>query len=87
MNRFTYNAATLVTKYLLLPIYTRITVTGLENLPMSGPLIIASNHLNDTDPGTCAMRARVSARSVLVPMIVTAASAVVTGFSRNVASN
>ena len=58
MNRFVYNTATLVTKYLLLPLYTRITVTGLENLPMSGPLVIASNHLNDTDPGILCTRIR-----------------------------
>ena len=58
MNRFVYNAATLVTKYLLLPIYARITVVGLENLPMTGPLIIASNHLNDTDPGILCTRIR-----------------------------
>ena len=58
MNRFVYNAATIVTKYLLLPIYARITVVGLENLPMTGPLIIASNHLNDTDPGILCTRMR-----------------------------
>ncbi len=58
MNRFVYNAATIVTKYLLLPIYARITVVGLENLPMTGPLIIASNHLNDTDPGILCTRIR-----------------------------
>jgi 1-acyl-sn-glycerol-3-phosphate acyltransferase len=58
MNRFVYNAATIVTKYLLLPIYTRISVTGVEHIPMTGPLIIASNHLNDVDPGILCTRIR-----------------------------
>ena len=58
MNRFVYNAATVISKYVLLPIYTRITVVGLENLPMTGPLIIASNHLNDVDPGILCTRIR-----------------------------
>jgi 1-acyl-sn-glycerol-3-phosphate acyltransferase len=58
MNRFVYNAATIVTKYVLLPVYARITVVGLENLPMTGPLIIASNHLNDADPGILCTRIR-----------------------------
>lgn len=58
MNAFVYNAATLVSKYLLLPIYTRIKSTGLENVPPDGPLIIASNHLNDVDPGILCTRIR-----------------------------
>jgi len=58
MNRFVYNAATIISKYVLLPIYTRITVVGLENLPMTGPLIIAANHLNDVDPGILCTRIR-----------------------------
>ena len=37
-------------RYLLLPLYARITVSGLENVPATGPLIIAANHLNDGDP-------------------------------------
>jgi 1-acyl-sn-glycerol-3-phosphate acyltransferase len=39
-----------LTRYLILPLYTRIVVTGIENVPRSGPLVIASNHLNDGDP-------------------------------------
>jgi len=51
MNRFVYTTATLVSKYFLLPLYCRIEVRGLENVPPDGPLVIASNHLNDADPG------------------------------------
>jgi 1-acyl-sn-glycerol-3-phosphate acyltransferase len=51
-----YTVATRITQYLLLPLYTRIKVIGAENLPLTGPLIIASNHLNDTDPGILATR-------------------------------
>jgi 1-acyl-sn-glycerol-3-phosphate acyltransferase len=58
MNRFVYDTATFVTKNVLLPVYTRITVTGIENLPMTGPLVIASNHLNDADPGILCTRIR-----------------------------
>lgn len=53
---FVYRLATWVTKYLLLPLYARIEVRGLENVPMTGPLIIASNHLNDADPGILCTR-------------------------------
>ena len=41
----------LITRYLILPVYTRVTVVGLENVPRSGPLIVVANHLNDGDPG------------------------------------
>jgi 1-acyl-sn-glycerol-3-phosphate acyltransferase len=53
---FVYWLATNVTKVFLLPIYTRISVTGIENVPLTGPLIIASNHLNDADPGVICTR-------------------------------
>ena len=53
---FFYSLATNVTKYILLPLYTRITVVGAENVPADGPLIIASNHLNDADPGILSTR-------------------------------
>jgi len=56
MNRFVYTAATLVSKYVLLPLYARIEVRGLENVPLEGPLVIASNHLNDADPGILCTR-------------------------------
>jgi len=58
MNRFVYTTATLVSKYFLLPLYTRIEVRGLENVPPEGPLVIASNHLNDADPGIICTRIR-----------------------------
>jgi 1-acyl-sn-glycerol-3-phosphate acyltransferase len=53
---FVYWLATNVTKVVLLPIYTRVSVTGVENVPAEGPLIIASNHLNDADPGIICTR-------------------------------
>ncbi len=58
MNRFVYTTATLVSKYFLLPLYSRIEVRGLENVPSDGPLVIASNHLNDADPGIICTRIR-----------------------------
>jgi 1-acyl-sn-glycerol-3-phosphate acyltransferase len=58
MNRFVYDAATRVSKYVLLPLYTRIASRGLENVPVEGPLVIASNHLNDADPGILCTRIR-----------------------------
>ncbi len=56
MSPFVYHLATKVTKYFLLPLYTRIEVRGMENMPLSGPVIIASNHLNDADPGILCTR-------------------------------
>lgn len=56
MSPFVYNTATKVTKYFLLPLYTRIRVKGIENLPLTGPIILASNHLNDCDPGILCTR-------------------------------
>lgn len=58
MTRIVYWLATAVSQYILLPIYTRIKATGLENVPMTGPLIIVSNHLNDADPGVICTRIR-----------------------------
>jgi len=56
MSPFVYRVATGITKYVLLPLYTRIKVTGVENVPPTGPVIIASNHLNDADPGILSTR-------------------------------
>jgi 1-acyl-sn-glycerol-3-phosphate acyltransferase len=56
VNSFVYNTATEITRRVLLPLYTRIQVTGIENVPLQGPLIIASNHLNDADPGIICTR-------------------------------
>lgn len=46
-----YWLATWITWHLMLPFYARVTVKGIENVPATGPVIIASNHLNDADPG------------------------------------
>jgi 1-acyl-sn-glycerol-3-phosphate acyltransferase len=53
---FVYSLATNVTKHVLLPVYAHIDVTGAENVPPAGPVIIASNHLNDVDPGILCTR-------------------------------
>ena len=53
---FVYHFATKLTKYVLMPIYARIEVYGAENVPLDGPIIVASNHLNDTDPGILCTR-------------------------------
>lgn len=58
MTPFFYWLVTYFTKFVLLPLYARITVVGLENVPPDGPLIIASNHLNDADPGVISTRFR-----------------------------
>jgi 1-acyl-sn-glycerol-3-phosphate acyltransferase len=36
---------------LILAVYARVEVVGAENVPRRGGLIIASNHLNNADPG------------------------------------
>jgi 1-acyl-sn-glycerol-3-phosphate acyltransferase len=36
-------------------LYASVTVHGVENLPLKGPIIVASNHLNDADPGVLSM--------------------------------
>jgi 1-acyl-sn-glycerol-3-phosphate acyltransferase len=51
-----YSFLTNFCKYCLLPAYASIKVSGLENMPLDGPLIIATNHLNDADPGVIATR-------------------------------
>jgi 1-acyl-sn-glycerol-3-phosphate acyltransferase len=56
MRAIAYRIIVTVCRYLVMPLYTRITVIGLENVPREGPLIIASNHLNDGDPGVICTR-------------------------------
>jgi 1-acyl-sn-glycerol-3-phosphate acyltransferase len=51
-----YWGATWFTQLVLLPLYTRIRVAGRENVPPTGPVIIASNHLSDVDPGILCTR-------------------------------
>jgi 1-acyl-sn-glycerol-3-phosphate acyltransferase len=46
-----YWLATKITWHFMLPFYARVTIRGIENVPLTGPVIIASNHLNDADPG------------------------------------
>ena len=58
MSPFVYRTATWFSKYFILPLYARIQTRGLENVPATGPLVIASNHLNDADPGIICTRIR-----------------------------
>lgn len=51
-----YWLVTIGVKFTLMPTYTRIKHSGIENVPMHGPLIVASNHLNDADPGILSTR-------------------------------
>ena len=51
-----YRLVTEYVHYFLLPLYAKVTVKGVENLPRKGPVIIVSNHLNDADPGVLATR-------------------------------
>jgi 1-acyl-sn-glycerol-3-phosphate acyltransferase len=51
-----YWLASYFVKYFLMPLYGSIKVTGIENVPREGPLLVASNHLNDADPGVLATR-------------------------------
>ena len=51
MSAFTYWAANAICDWILMPPYAKIKVKGIENLPLSGPLLVASNHLADGDPG------------------------------------
>ncbi|HLF71531.1 MAG TPA: lysophospholipid acyltransferase family protein [Dehalococcoidia bacterium] len=56
MNLAVYWGATWFSKFVLLPPYCSIRVTGLENVPREGAIVIASNHLNDADPGVICTR-------------------------------
>ena len=50
MNRAVYWLANHVCKYALLWPYASVKIVGAHNVPRTGPLILASNHLNDADP-------------------------------------
>jgi 1-acyl-sn-glycerol-3-phosphate acyltransferase len=56
MTRFFYWLVTHAVRIVLMPVYTKVAVSGVENVPRQGPLIIASNHLNDADPGILSTR-------------------------------
>ncbi len=51
-----YWAVTRYVSLFMMPFYAHIEVRGIENVPMKGPILIASNHLNDADPGVLATR-------------------------------
>src|SRR4051794_22631267 len=51
-----YWLVTRLVQYFILPIYATIETEGVHNLPLSGPIIVVSNHLNDVDPGILATR-------------------------------
>ncbi len=51
-----YWAVTRYVSLFMMPLYAHIEVRGMENVPMRGPILIASNHLNDADPGVLATR-------------------------------
>ena len=51
MSAFVYWAANAICDWVLMPPYAKIEVKGIENLPLSGPLLVVSNHLADGDPG------------------------------------
>ncbi|HXH22620.1 MAG TPA: lysophospholipid acyltransferase family protein [Dehalococcoidia bacterium] len=51
-----YWLVTYFVRWFLMPLYATIEVRGVENVPRTGPLLIASNHLNDADPGVLATR-------------------------------
>jgi len=53
---FVHYTADWITHHILLPPFASIKLVGLENLPRTGPLVIASNHLNDADPGILSTR-------------------------------
>src|SRR5688572_17327638 len=56
MSSVVYWGASWYSKFILLPVYARIRTVGIENVPAEGPLVIASNHLSDTDVGVLCAR-------------------------------
>jgi 1-acyl-sn-glycerol-3-phosphate acyltransferase len=51
-----YPVITWAGRHVLLPVYADVRAAGLENVPPDGPLLIASNHLSDCDPGILSTR-------------------------------
>jgi 1-acyl-sn-glycerol-3-phosphate acyltransferase len=56
MTALFYWFITITVRYIVLPLYASLEVKGAENVPRKGPLIVASNHLNDADPGVLSTR-------------------------------
>ena len=56
MSAFAYRLIVGFCRIFILPLYAKVEVIGLENLPTRGPLIIVANHLNDGDPGILCTR-------------------------------
>lgn len=54
MSSLVYRIANWVSRWILLPPYASYEVRGREHVPLTGPLVVASNHLNDADPGILA---------------------------------
>jgi 1-acyl-sn-glycerol-3-phosphate acyltransferase len=57
-NAFVRWFALTLCRFVLLPIFSRISVTGLENVPPRGAIILVANHLSDSDPGILMTRVR-----------------------------
>ena len=51
-----YWLVTHIVRWFVMPLYATIEVRGVEKVPRTGPLLVASNHLNDADPGVLATR-------------------------------
>ncbi len=51
-----YWLVTHTVRLFVMPLYATIQVRGVENVPRTGPLLLASNHLNDADPGVLSTR-------------------------------
>ena len=49
MITFTYKSAQILS-FLYFKLFHRIKIIGIENIPISGPFILASNHLSFLDP-------------------------------------
>ncbi len=54
MTNRVYRLANWVGRQFLLKPYGTVEIHGSENVPLNGPLIVVSNHLNDGDPGILA---------------------------------
>ena len=46
----TYRLATRIVVPVFLRLFARVTVAGLDNVPLTGPVILAANHRDNLDP-------------------------------------